>query len=149
MNRRLVYFLAASAVVAGLLAGIAILTAERDIILFEGVNGPRDRSVVQARQPTSWTKYEGGGGSRLSVLLTDENSAWLGLVHGLKSAGISFSVTTDYPQTLITEVLHVTLQRFSFCYINCTWLLIRAMSVSETEARRRPLARSLNRLKAD
>lgn len=46
MNRRLVYFLAASAVVAGLLAGIAILTAERDIILFEGVNGPRDRSLV-------------------------------------------------------------------------------------------------------
>ena len=32
MNRRLVYFLAAIALAAALLAGIAILTAERDII---------------------------------------------------------------------------------------------------------------------
>jgi hypothetical protein len=107
MNRRLVYFLAASAVFAGLIAGIAILTAERDIILFEGVEGPRDPSVVQARPPTSWTKYEGGGGSRLSILLTDENSAWLGLAHGLKSAGIPFSVTTDYRQALRHKVILV------------------------------------------
>ncbi len=107
MTRRLAYFLSALAVAAGLLAGIAILTAERDIVLFEGVEGPRDRSVVQARQPTSWTKYEGGGGSRLSVLLTDADSSWLGLVHGLKSAGIPFSVTTDYRQALHHKVILV------------------------------------------
>ena len=107
MNRRLVHFLAAIALAAGRLAGIAILTAERDIILFEGVNGPQDTSVVQARQPTSWTKYEGGGGSRLSILLTDANSSWLGLAHGLKSAGIPFSVTTDYRQALHHKVILV------------------------------------------
>lgn len=107
MTRRLLYFLAALALVAGVLAGIAIITAERDIILFEGVNGPQDRSVVQARQPTSWTKYGGGSGSRLSILLTDENSSWLGLAHGLKSAGIPFSVTTDYRQALHHKVILV------------------------------------------
>ena len=100
MTRRLLYFLAALAFVVGVLVGIAIITQERDIILFEGINGPQDRSAVLARQPTSWTNYGGGGGSRLSILLTDTNSSWLGLAHGLKSAGIPFSVTTDYRQAL-------------------------------------------------
>lgn len=107
MNRRLPYFLAALTVVAGLIAGIAIITAERGIILFEGVEGPRDRSEVQVRQPTPWTKYGGGGPSRLSILLTDTNSSWLGLAHGLKSAGIPFSITTDYKESLQHKVIMV------------------------------------------
>jgi hypothetical protein len=107
MNRRLPYFLAALVLVAGLVVGIAIITVERGIILFEGVEGPRDRSVVQARQPTEWTKYGGGGASRLSILLTDTSSSWLGLAHGLKSAGIPFSITTDYRQALRHKVIMV------------------------------------------
>ncbi len=107
MNRRLRYFLAGSALFAGLLVSIALLTAERSIILFEGVQGPEGRSIVQARPPTSWTKYGGGGASRLAILLTDTNSSWLGLAHGLKSAGIPFSVTTDYRQALRHKVIMV------------------------------------------
>ena len=107
MNRRLTYFLAALVLVSGLLVGIAIITTERSIILFEGVEGPQDRTMVQARPPTSWTKYQGGGTSRLSILLTDTNSSWLGLAHGLKSAGIPFSVTTDYRQALRHKVIMV------------------------------------------
>jgi len=63
--------------------------------------------VVQARQPTEWTKYGGGGASRLSILLTDTNSSWLGLAHGLKSAGIPFSITTNYRQALRHKVIMV------------------------------------------
>ncbi len=107
MNRRLLYFLATAALAAVLLVGIAVLTAERDIILFEGVEGPQGRSTVAAPQPTSWTKYGGGGASRLSILLTDTNSSWLGLAHGLKSAGIPFSITTDYRQALQHRVILV------------------------------------------
>ena len=107
MTLRLFYFLAALALVASLVVGIAIITAERDIFLFEGVKGPQNRDIVQARQPTSWTKYGGGGGSRLSILLTDTNSSWLGLAHGLKSAGIPFSVTTDYKEALHHKVILV------------------------------------------
>ena len=95
MNRRFLYFLAVSALVAGLLAVIAMMTAERGIILFEGIEGPQETSVVQAGPPTPWTKYSGGSASRLSILLTDTDSSWLGLAHGLKSAGIPFSLTTD------------------------------------------------------
>jgi hypothetical protein len=107
MNRRLFSFLAASAFVACLLVGIAILTADRSIILFEGIEGPHDRSTVLARPPTAWTKYGGGGASRLSILLTDTDSSWLGLAHGLKSAGIPFSITTDYRQALHHRVILV------------------------------------------
>jgi len=107
MTLRIFYFLVAVALVAGLFVGIAIITGERDIVLFEGVKGPQDESLVQASQPTSWTKYRGGGGSRLSILLTDTNSSWLGLAHGLKSAGIPFSITTDFKEALHHKVIFV------------------------------------------
>lgn len=107
MNRRLLYFLAMSALVAFVVGGIAVMTAERSIILFEGIAGPHGRSTVQARPPTAWTKYADGGASRLAILLTDTNSSWLGLAHGLKSAGIPFSITTDYRQALRHKVILV------------------------------------------
>ncbi|MDH3229329.1 MAG: polysaccharide deacetylase family protein [Alphaproteobacteria bacterium] len=107
MNRRLLYFLAALALFAGLIAGIAVFTTEPGIILFEGIEGPRDRTAMPAWPPTSWRTYAGGGASRLSILLTDTDSSWLGLAHGLKSAGVPFSVTTDYRQALRHKVILV------------------------------------------
>ncbi|MBT3359731.1 MAG: polysaccharide deacetylase family protein [Rhodospirillales bacterium] len=107
MNLRAIYFLAALALSISLIVGISFLTKERNFILFEGLEGPHDRSVVTTGQTTSTTKYEGGGKSRLSVLLTDTNSAWLGLVHGLKSAGIPFSVTTDFREAIGHKVVLV------------------------------------------
>lgn len=85
MNRRLLYFLAMSALVASIIAGFAVMTTERGIILYEGVEGPHDRSMVSTSQRTSWAKYGGGGTSRLSILLTDTDSAWLACVARLPS----------------------------------------------------------------
>ena len=107
MNKRLRYFFAAMALLVGLFAIIAIITSNHNIYIFEDVAGPTDRTVIKAWRPTSWKKYAAGGSSRLSVLLTDSDSAWLGLVHGLKSAGIPFSLTTDYKQALQHKVILV------------------------------------------
>ena len=57
--------------------------------------------------PTSYKNYEQGSPSRLAVLLTDENSNWLGLAHGLKTIGVPFLITTDYEAALQHDVVLV------------------------------------------
>ena len=50
-------------------------------------------SVIKPSSPADWRTYRGGDTARLAILLTDESSAWLGLVHGLKSLGLPFTLT--------------------------------------------------------
>lgn len=66
-----------------------------NIYLFEGLIGPAAATVVLAQQATDWSKYDHGSSGRLAILLTDPNSAWLGLAHGLKSIGVPFRITRD------------------------------------------------------
>lgn len=80
---------------------------EVPIFLFEGVSGPQDSSVVAAAQPAKWQDYEHGGSGRLAILLTDPDSAWLGLVHGLQSIGVPFVITRDYREALRHRVVLV------------------------------------------
>lgn len=68
--------------------------------LFEGVAGPLEKSVVPPETPTTWTQFDQGGAGRLALLLTDTNSAWLGLAHGLKSIGVPFRITRDYREAI-------------------------------------------------
>jgi hypothetical protein len=63
--------------------------------------------VVEAEVPTSWRRFEAGEPSRLAILLSDEDSAWLGLVHGLRSIGLPFVVTDDYARALRHRVVLV------------------------------------------
>ena len=77
------------------------------IFLFEGLSGPQDRSVVPVAQPAKWQDYEHGGTGRLALLLTDPDSAWLGLVHGLQSIGVPFVITRDYREALRHRVVLV------------------------------------------
>lgn len=107
MTRRIFYFLSAFALFGALAVGIGVFTTEQKIVIFDGIEGPGSKSVIAAPQPTPTTAYEAGSRSRLAVLLTDKNSAWLGLVHGLKSAGIPFLVTTDYKQAIRHKVVLV------------------------------------------
>lgn len=107
MHIRLRYFIAALALFFGLFVAIVIMTSTDNIFIFEGVVGPTDITVMKTRPPTSWKAYATGGSSRLSILLTDERSAWLGLAHGLKAAGIPFSLTTDYKEALKHKVIWV------------------------------------------
>lgn len=43
----------------------------------------------------------------MAVLLTDRDSAWLGVAHGLKSFGIPFTLTEDYREALQHKVVMV------------------------------------------
>lgn len=62
---------------------------------FAGLEGPREETRVPDAVPADWRAYGSGETSRLAILLTDENSDWLGLAHGLKSAGLPFRITCD------------------------------------------------------
>ena len=80
---------------------------EKDFHRFQGVAGPNDATVVPGHVPTAWTTYEQGSPSRLAILLTDPDSSWLGLAHGLKSIGIPFRITRNVHEALAHKVVLV------------------------------------------
>lgn len=82
-----------------LLVGLWRLLDDR-VYRFSGLSGPPVPSVVLPESAATPSAYAGGEPSRLAILLTDRNSSWLGLVHGLKSFGVPFTVTEDYQQAL-------------------------------------------------
>ncbi len=43
----------------------------------------------------------------MAIILTDPNSSWLGLAHGLKSIGIPFRITRDVQEALAHKVVLV------------------------------------------
>lgn len=71
-----------------------------NVFVFDGVSGPGSVNAVAIAQPAQWQQYDSGASSRLVILLTDKNSAWLGLVHGLKTIGVPFRITTNVDEAL-------------------------------------------------
>lgn len=71
-----------------------------DVYKFNNISGPTSVSAIATAIPKQWQTYDKGGSSRLAILLTDKNSAWLGLVHGLKTIGVPFRLTTDIDTAL-------------------------------------------------
>jgi hypothetical protein len=98
--------------IAGI-AFIALLVAalwrflDDSVFRFPGLSGPATASIVRPEAPTPPGRYGGGKPSRMAVLLTDRDSSWLGLVHGLKSFGIPFTLTEDYREALQHSVVMV------------------------------------------
>lgn len=78
-----------------------------EMYTFENLEGPTSVTPVSAVRETSWTEYESGGASRLAILLTDPDSAWLGLARGLKSIGVPFIITDDYRRAVTHHVVLV------------------------------------------
>lgn len=79
---------------------------------FEGLKGPDGADRIQGPpDPVSRLKnlsrHATGSPSRLAILLTDENSNWLSLVHGLKTIGIPLRVTQDHQEALKHRVVLV------------------------------------------
>ena len=96
----------------GLVLSVLLLLAlwhflDDSVFRFPGLSGPALPSVVTAEKPTSTQAFGGGETSRLAVLLTDRDSSWLGLVHGLKSFGSPFTLTEDYQEALKHRVVMV------------------------------------------
>ncbi|MCP9449850.1 MAG: hypothetical protein NNA21_07305 [Nitrospira sp.] len=67
------------------------------MVVLPGLSGPAAPSQLPDDPPTPWSRYADGEVHRLAVLLTDPQSNWLELVHGLKAKGIPF-VLTDQPE---------------------------------------------------
>lgn len=65
---------------------------------FADLVGPTDVSVLPAEVAVRWQDFDHGEPSRLAIFLTDPDSAWLGLAHGLKSIGVPFRITRDVAQ---------------------------------------------------
>ncbi|MCP9440976.1 MAG: hypothetical protein NNA20_00135 [Nitrospira sp.] len=86
----------------------AVLMALRGhrMVIFPGVTGPSTLSMVQDEGPTPWSRYAEGERHRLAILLTDPQSPWLALAHGLKAKGIPFLIT-DQPSRALNH--HVVL----------------------------------------
>lgn len=77
------------------------------VFRFPGLSGPAAASTVRPEAPTPPGHYGGGKPSRMAILLTDRDSSWLGLVQGLKSFGIPFTLTEDYREALQHSVVMV------------------------------------------
>src|SRR5450759_4746860 len=75
------------------------------VYVFEGVSGPQKPTAVPPAEPARWQNYEHGGTGRLALLLTDPDSAWLGLVNGLQSIGVPFLITRDYREAVRHRVV--------------------------------------------
>lgn len=86
---------------------LGVLQYRSRIFIFSGLTGPAETTVVKPPSPADWRTFHGGENARLAVLLTDEASAWLGLVHGLKSLGIPFTVTRDVSEAVRHKVVLV------------------------------------------
>lgn len=90
-------------IVAGLATGLVIgqtlaarIVDDDEVHLFDGVAGPPQATRVPVTPPaTSWRDRSEGARHRLAVFLTDPDSAWLGLAHGLESVGVPFRITDD------------------------------------------------------
>ncbi|MEM7403978.1 MAG: polysaccharide deacetylase family protein [Pseudomonadota bacterium] len=66
-----------------------------ELEIITGVSGPATTTPLPPATATAVSRFQRGGRSRLAVLLTDSDSAWLSLAHGLQTIGIPFRFTTD------------------------------------------------------
>ncbi len=80
---------------------------KEQVYLFRDLRGPQHTTAIPPAVPTSPAAYGTGGPSRLAILLTDRQSNWLGLAHGLKSIGLPFTVTEDYREAVRHRVVLV------------------------------------------
>lgn len=81
-------------------SNLAYFVPNDSVYRYAGLQGPKQASIDHLPSKTDWKTFAGGGSSRLAILLTDPDSDWLGLAHGLKVIGVPFTITTDVTQAL-------------------------------------------------
>lgn len=109
IDRRLRFPLISLALLLGVAGtyAFAMVSLKFSVHSYEDVAGPPGTDAVAAKGRTPWQRYAEGSDSRLAVLLTDEESSWLGLAHALKSFGVPFRITTDTSEALRHKVVLV------------------------------------------
>ena len=80
---------------------------DNHVYYFGDLEGPLDTTTLPARNPTSWKKYDNGSVSRMAIYLTDTTSNWLGIVSGLNSQGVPFTITNDIDKALKHKVVMI------------------------------------------
>jgi hypothetical protein len=75
------------------------------IYRFNDLRGPAEPSRMPAGEATHAAAFSAGAPSRMAILLTDPDSDWLGLAHGLKTIGIPFLITRDVRAALRHQVV--------------------------------------------
>lgn len=81
---------------------------DQENLAFPGLEGPQVISSLPAEPlRTSPAVYRNGSPDSLGILVLDESSSWLGLVHGLKSQGVPVRVLTEIEAALEHDVLMV------------------------------------------
>lgn len=112
IGKRMMRVLIAAALFVVVVFGVRVLSSHfaathRHPYIFQGLVGPRERTIVRPLTPASWRKYDRSGASSLAILLTDTTSAWLGLARGLATIGVPFTITTDWHRALAHKVVWV------------------------------------------
>jgi len=70
-------------------------------------NGPEAVTVPLAHHASLWNKYKNNDENSIAVLITNNNSNWLGVVHAFKSFGIPFSLTTNVSEAIKHPVVFI------------------------------------------
>lgn len=78
-----------------------------EIISYDTIVGPAEGTALPAESFTAWKKFAKGGTSSIAILVTDTNSSWLALAHGLKSIGVPFLITQNYKAALRHQIVMV------------------------------------------
>ncbi|QAU34479.1 polysaccharide deacetylase family protein [Janthinobacterium sp. 17J80-10] len=96
------------AVAIATIAGIYLLSTQKTIYRFSEFSGPARSDAIKPMQRARLQDFSGAASSsRLAVLITDPDSDWLGLVHGLRTIGVPFVLTQDYKKALAHNVVLV------------------------------------------
>jgi peptidoglycan/xylan/chitin deacetylase (PgdA/CDA1 family) len=82
-----------------------VKSARGEFLMLPGAKGPDGESPRPQETPADWREYGSGESSRIAILLTDPDSAWLGLAHGMKSFGIPFMITDSLDRALEHRVV--------------------------------------------
>lgn len=80
---------------------------DANLYIFKDVVGPAEPSVVKPGHVPSWREYDADCPSAMAILLTDTQSQWIGLVHGLKAIGVPFVITRDVQAAIKHKVVFV------------------------------------------
>lgn len=92
-----------------LLVAVAVwfLGGGKTVHRFPGLSGPAQADSLHPPRAAQLGDFARGGKSRLAILVTDPESDWLGLAHGLRTIGIPFVLTRDYQAALAHKLVLV------------------------------------------
>lgn len=105
-NKRIA-ILVSALVIAAVGTGILAFLRRPSLESLSGLSGPAEISVVATEGKSDWTDYAIGSDTRLAILLTDDDSSWLGVTEGLKTIGIPFRITRDVETAVRHKVVMV------------------------------------------